>query len=88
MRMKKTILVALLSLVGCAQLQHGQEQPVISKLSKEKGEYYFTTCAGAVEGWSDCYQKAQRTCPTGYIKLSTADNSRGTQRDLTFQCKK
>jgi hypothetical protein len=86
--MKSFLLVIYLFIGACAQLQRGQEQPVISKLSKEKGEYYFTTCGGAVEGWSDCFQKAQRTCPAGYIKLSTADNSRGTQRDLTFQCKK
>ena len=85
--MKKTILVALLSLVGCAQLQHGQEQPVISKLSKEKGEYYFTTCAGAVEGWSDCYQKASQACNKQYVVLDIVDNNRGPQRDFTFPCK-
>ncbi len=86
--MKKILGIALLTLVGCAQLQHGQEQPVIRNISKEKGEYYFTTCAGAAEGWSDCYQKALRTCANGYKTLSTVDDSKGTRRDLTFQCKK
>ena len=81
--MKKLLLCAVFLLSGCAQLMHGQEQPVVAR-----NGLYFTTCAGAVEGWSDCYQKAQRTCPAGYIKLSTADNNRGTQRELTFQCKK
>ena len=86
--MKKLISLTVLMLTGCAQLQHGQEQPVISKLSKDKGEYYFTTCAGAVETWGTCYDKAKRTCPAGYSVLSTVDNNKGTQRDLAFQCKK
>jgi hypothetical protein len=86
--MKNLMSFLVLGLVGCAQLQHGQEQPVVSKMSRDKGEYYFTTCAGAAEGWSDCYAKAHRTCPTGYTVLSTFDNNKGTQRDLTFQCKK
>ena len=86
--MKKTLLFSLLALAGCAQLLHGQEQPVVSKMSRDKGEYFFTTCAGAAEGWSDCYSKAHRTCTAGYTVLTTFDNNKGTQRDLTFQCKK
>jgi hypothetical protein len=86
--MKKIVIFALLALVGCAQLEHGQEQPVISKFSKEKGEYYFTTCAGAVESWSDCHAKAHRTCQSEYLVLSSEDDHMGTKRDLTFQCKK
>ena len=78
----------VLGLVGCAQLQHGQEQPVISKLSRDKGEYFFTSCAGAVEGWSDCMNKAARTCNGKYDVMSREDNNRGTKRELTFQCKK
>ena len=42
--MKKTIILLLLLLVSCAQLQHGQMQPVITKSLKEKT--YFTTCSG------------------------------------------
>jgi hypothetical protein len=83
--MKKFISLTLLALVGCAQLQHGQEQPVIRKSAQE--DIYFTTCAGAAEGWSDCYAKAHRTCSTGYTVLSKFDNNKGTQRDLTFKCK-
>lgn len=86
--MKKLIGLLVLGLVGCAQLQRGQEQPVLSKFSKDKGEYYFTTCAGAVEDWSSCYDKASRTCNKNYVVLSKEDNNRGTKRDLTFQCKK
>ena len=84
--MKKLLLIVLFALVGCQQLQHGQEQPVVKKNAIE--ELYFTTCAGAVEMWSDCYAKAQRTCPSGYKVISIGDNNQGTQRDLTFQCKK
>ena len=86
--MKKIIVIVLLTLTGCAQLQHGQIQPVVSKMSRDKGEYYFTSCSGAVEDWNSCYQKARTTCSGGYATLSTIDNNRGTQRELTFQCKK
>jgi len=82
--MKKVLAIALIILSGCAELEHGQTQPV-KLVGNNK---YFTTCAGAVEDWSSCYQKARETCPSGYITISTADNNRGTQRDLTFQCKK
>jgi len=82
--MKKVLAITLLILSGCAQLEHGQTQPV-KLVGNNK---YFTTCAGAVEGWSDCYSKAHATCPNGYSLLTAADNNTGTQRDLTFQCKK
>ena len=82
--MYKLLLTGIVLLSGCQQLQHGQMQPV-KLIGSNK---YFTTCAGAVEGWSDCYDKAHRTCANGYVTLSTVDNNKGTQRDLTFQCKK
>ena len=83
--MKKTLLVCLLALVGCQQLQRGQMQPV--KQISTKG-IYFTSCAGAVEDWPSCYDKAARTCNKNYVILSKEDNNRGTKRELTFQCKK
>ena len=86
--MKKFLCFLLLSLVSCAQLQHGQEQPVLRKLSKDKGEYYVTTCAGAVEDWPSCYKKASRTCNKNYVVLNKEDNNLGTKREITFQCKK
>ena len=86
MTMNKLILVfTVLVSAGCQQLQHGQMQPV--KMLSSKG-VYFTTCAGAVETWSDCYEKASSTCKGKYDVISKGDNSRGTQRDLTFECKK
>jgi len=84
--MKKLLLVTFFGLVGCVQLMHGQEQPVIQKSIKDS--IYFTTCAGAAEGWSDCYSKARRTCPNGYVEISSYDNHIGTKRDYTFQCKR
>lgn len=84
--MKKLIL-CLLVLTGCQQLQQqGQMQPV-KKISAKGNDVYFTTCAGAVEGWSDCYQKASQACNKQYVVLDRVDNNRGTQRDFTFQCK-
>jgi ABC-type uncharacterized transport system ATPase component len=82
--MKKWIF-CLLFLVGCQQLQQGQMQPV--KQLSVKENIYLTTCAGAAEGWSDCYQKASQTCNKQYMVIKKIDNNRGTQRDLTFQCK-
>ena len=84
--MNKLLLAVLVLLSGCAQLMHGQEQPVITK-NAEKG-IYFTTCAGTVEYWPSCYDKASRTCNKNYVILNKDDNNQGTKRDLTFQCKK
>lgn len=84
--MKKSVFIGVALLVGCAQLQNGQIQPVVLKNAKEST--YYTSCAGAVEDWSSCYDKAARTCNKGYMVLSKEDNNRGTQRDFTFQCKK
>ena len=83
--MKKWML-CLLVLIGCQQLQQGQMQPV-KKLNVKENNVYFTTCAGAAESWSDCYQKASQTCNKQYTVINKIDNNRGTQRDLTFQCK-
>ena len=84
--MKKLLLVILLLLGGCAQLQHGQMQPV--NLIDSKNNIYFTTCGGAVEDWASCYDKASKTCAGSYSEVKKGDNSRGTERHLTFQCKK
>lgn len=83
--MKKLILVvSLLGLAGCQQLMHGQTQPV--KLIDAKNNVYFTSCGGAVEDWASCYDKATATCKGSYSLVSKTDNSRGTQRDITFKC--
>jgi hypothetical protein len=82
--MKKWILCVFF-LSSCQQLQHGQMQPV--KEVNLKNKIYFTTCAGAVENWTDCYEKASQTCNKQYTVINQVDNNRGTQRDFTFQCK-
>ena len=84
--MNKLVLGCFLFLAGCAQIMHGQEQPIITK-NETKG-IYFTTCAGAVEDWPNCYEKAARTCNKNYSVISKGDDNRGTRRELTFQCKK
>lgn len=78
------MVASIVLLSACQQLQHGQMQPV--KLISTKG-VYFTTCAGAVEDWPSCYDKASATCNGKYDVISREDNNRGTKRDLTFQCK-
>ena len=84
--MNKLLLVVVVFLSGCAQLQHGATQPVVTK--DAKNGIYFTTCGGAVEDWASCYDKASATCNGNYSVLNKGDNSRGTQRDITFQCSK
>ena len=81
---KLFVVIGLILLTGCQQLMHGAIQPV--KQISSKG-VYMTTCAGAVEDWPSCYEKASSTCNGKYDVISKVDNSRGTQRDLTFQCK-
>ena len=84
--MNKLLLVVLVVLSGCAQLQHGAIQPVVTK--DAKNGIYFTTCGGAVEDWPSCYDKASATCNGKYDLITREDNNRGTKRELTFQCKK
>jgi hypothetical protein len=79
-------LLAIITLAACKQLQNAEMQPVLTKSAKD--EIYSTTCAGAVEDWASCYDKASKTCQKNYIVLSKLDNSRGTTREITFQCKK
>jgi hypothetical protein len=83
---KLLLVISVLILNACAQLQHGQMQPV--KQIGLKDNIYFTTCAGAVEGWPDCYEKASLTCNKNFVVISKEDNGRGTKRDFTFQCKR
>ena len=84
--MNKSILVlSVVFLCACQQLQHGAIQPV--KQISTKGDY-MTSCAGAVEDWPSCYDKASTTCNGKYDVITREDNSRGTKRELTFQCKK
>jgi len=82
---KLLMIIFVVLLTACQQLQHGQMQPV--KMISAKG-VYMTSCAGAVEDWPSCYDKASVTCNGRYEVITREDNSRGTKRELTFQCKK
>ena len=70
-------------LTGCAQLMHGQQQPVVPK---GQGTY-FTTCSGTVEEWGSCSSKAKNTCANGYEVLDKAESAVGGKREMTFMCK-
>ena len=76
--------MVVLILSGCAQLMHGQLQPVTVKDAKNK--IMFTTCSGAAEDWYSCNQKAERTCEKGYYVLEKFENAIGGRRELTFKC--
>jgi len=84
-KMKSLLLALTILLSACAQLMHGQEQPVIQKSAKEK--IYFTTCSGTVEDWGACNNKAQRTCVNGYMVVNKFESAYASRRELTFQCK-
>ena len=84
--MKFLILVIMFLVTGCAQLMNGELQPV--KLKDPNKGIYSTTCAGAVESWATCNEKAMKTCSQGYFVLDKVEDSTGTKRELTFQCKK
>lgn len=73
-------------LAGCAQMQHGAIQPVVSLNLKQ--ELYFTSCSGAVEVWGNCFDKAKETCSKGYDVVNKTEALNGGKRELTFQCKK
>jgi len=82
--MKLLIVVLMLSLSACAQLQRGEMQPV--KRIDVKEPIYFTTCSGMVEDWASCNKKAMKTCPNGYSVTNKEENPTAGRRDMTFRC--
>ena len=86
--MKLFTVVLTLMLAGCYALSNpqGAVQPV--KVIDLRSQTYKSTCAGAVEDWPSCYDKASATCKGKYDVITREDNNSGTKRDLTFQCKK
>lgn len=74
----------VIGLVGCAQLLNGQTQSA-KMIAKNT---YIAACGGAVETWSECNKEAIKVCNGYYEMLSKNENSVGTVRELTFQCKK
>ena len=73
---------AVVLLCGCANLMHGQVQPV--KLLKNNT--YQTTCSGLAETMGSCYQKAKETCQTNFKALEEKVDSSGVHREMIFQC--
>lgn len=78
------MMITVFALVGCAQLQRGELQPV--KRIDVKEPIYFTTCSGMVEDWASCNKKAMKTCPDGYSVISKEENPTAGRRDMTFRC--
>ncbi|BCM26064.1 hypothetical protein ZMTM_23230 [Methyloradius palustris] len=64
---------------------HGEMQPVIVKDASQK--IMYTSCGGAVEDWASCFHKASQACSGNYSELKKVEDNRGTNRELTFQCK-
>ncbi len=83
MKLFGTVL-SLILLTACAQLMHGQEQPV----KFLKTNLYMTTCSGAAENWGNCNSKASRTCNGGYIVLEKNESAIGGKKEIIFECNK
>jgi len=83
--MNRICLIGLSALAACAQLKHGQMQPVLAKDLKQN--IWVTNCGGGVETWGSCYDKAKDKCDNNYSVVNRSENTRGTTRELTFQCK-
>jgi len=77
-----------LGLTACAALSNpqGAAQPV--KMIDLKAQTYKATCNGAVEDWSNCYDRAKQTCPNGYALKERNQSPVGGKRELVFQCSK
>jgi hypothetical protein len=71
--------------LSCTSLMNGQDQPV--HLIDGKTNTYMTTCSGMAETMGMCYDKAKRTCKSGYQVLDEVRESSGVHRQLRFQCK-
>lgn len=82
--MKKILAIACILITGCAQLSHGQIQPVTVLDKKEN--ILMTNCGGAVETWGSCFQKAKSVCPNGHKVIGRDENTTGTLRKLIFKC--
>ena len=78
--------MSLILLTACAQLAHGQLQPV--KLQDAKNSIYFTTCSGAAEDWASCFGKASSTCNSRYVSVDRFESAVGGRREFTFKCNK
>ncbi len=75
----------MITTMSCKSLMNGQDQPV--NLIDGKNNIYMTTCSGMAETIGMCYDKAKRTCKSGYQVLDEVRDSSGVHRQLRFQCK-
>ena len=82
--MKYLLSLVIFLISACAQLKHGESQPVVKKSVKDG--IYYTSCSGAVEVWGNCYDKARITCDKGYEVLLKKEEANGGRREITFQC--
>lgn len=83
--MKYLVLGLCLLIASCAQLQRGEEQPVMQYRDVNT---FRTTCSGAAEHWGNCNQKANRTCSNGYVIVEKITDANAVHRELIFSCKK
>lgn len=83
--MKYSLIISLMLLSSCTQLMKGAEQPVTQYRDVNT---FRTTCSGSAENWSNCNQKANRTCSNGYNIVEKYADSNGVVRELIFRCKK
>ena len=85
--MKQILVISALLLSACSSLMNGEKalQPV--QVLDAKQQLMFTTCSGAVEDWTSCSRKANKTCVNSYEIVKKHETPIGGKRELTFRCK-
>ncbi len=86
--MKLFFVLVALALTACSSLSNPQGAAQSVRIIDTKSQTYKTTCNGAVEDWSNCFGRANKSCANGYNVLERLESPVGGKRELTFQCKK
>ena len=85
--MKLFIIMLPIVLSSCSALSNPQGSLQSARLIDLKSHTYKVTCSGAVEDWSNCYDRATKTCTNGYELKERNESPVGGKRELVFQCK-
>lgn len=85
--MKLFAVLIPLTFTACSALSNPQGAAQSVRMIDLKNQIYKATCNGAVEDWSNCYDRAKQTCPNGYDLKERNVNPVGGKRELVFQCK-
>ena len=77
MKITLAVILTLSLIAGCTTLQ---------EIKRPNGEVEYLIACRAAFGFSPCYDRANKLCPTGYITLS--EQSDFNQKELRIACPK